>query len=142
MVEWTGYELRLQEYRVGVSAAVAAWAVKWCKGLREAGIANTAAVEEGVGRLLFIAVGVRETISASIYRLWAVEERDVVRPLHACVLLSRDRRMVALPRRGGAAAESCTAMAGGPIETRRLSMGVQSRWRIASSSPVSRPMQS
>ena len=33
----------------------AAWAVKWCKGLREAGIANTAAMEECVGRLSFIA---------------------------------------------------------------------------------------
>ena len=51
MVEWIGYELRL----VGVSAGRAALAVKWCKGFREAGIANTAAVEEGVGRLSFIA---------------------------------------------------------------------------------------
>ena len=55
VVEWIGYELRLREYRVGVSAGRAAWAVKWCKGLREAGIANTAAVEEGVRRLSFIA---------------------------------------------------------------------------------------
>ena len=61
----------------------AAWAVKWWKGLREAGIAKTAAVEEGVGRLSFIAwmLEYGRPFLSAMYWFLAVEERDVVRPL-------------------------------------------------------------
>ena len=64
--------------------------MKWRKCLREAGIANTAAVEEGVGRLSFIA-GMLEydrPFLSAICRFLAVEERDVVRPLPAYALFS------------------------------------------------------
>ena len=54
-MEWIGYELLLREFKVGVSANRAAWAVKWCRAVRKAGVANTGEVEEGVGRLSFLA---------------------------------------------------------------------------------------
>ena len=88
-VEWIGYELLLREFKVGVSANRAAWAVKWCRALRKAGVANTGEVEEGVGRLSFLAgmLDYARPFLAAIYRFLAVEERGVVRPLPAYVLL-------------------------------------------------------
>ena len=133
VVGWIGYELRLRECRVGVSPGRAAWAVKWCKGLREAGIANTAPVEEGVGRLSFIAwmLEYEKPFLSSIQRFLAVEERDVVRSLPVYVLLSlRLSHPTSSHRlRFQPSSLRSIAMAGGPIDTRRLSMG---RWRIAS----------
>ena len=63
VVEWIGYELGLREYRVGVL---------------EGRAASTAAVGEGVERPFL----------SAIHKFLVVEERDVVRPLPAYVLLS------------------------------------------------------
>ena len=72
-----------------VFAVAAVVGIPIAKGLGEAGIANTAAVQEGFGRLSFIAwmLEYERPFLLAIYRFWAVEERDVVRPLPACVLL-------------------------------------------------------
>ena len=55
VLEWIGYTLILSSYKVGVSERRAEWCVKWCHRVREGVGINTSELEEGVGRLNFVA---------------------------------------------------------------------------------------
>ena len=53
-LQWSGFQLGLSDYSLGISENRAAWIVRWCARTREAGEVNTSAMQEAIGRFAFV----------------------------------------------------------------------------------------
>ena len=78
LLKWVD-EVDLSTHSVGITESRAAWAVKWCRDLLSKGAVRIDSMEEGVGRLSFIA-GVLD---------W---DRAFLSPLYRFLAVQQDRR--------------------------------------------------
>merc|ERR1711940_452063 len=89
-IDWIGYVLFLSSYAVGISERRAQWCVRWCRRMREGRHVNTAELEEGLGRLCFVAgiLDYPRPWLAPIYAYLSTVPLGVVRTLPLYTLLA------------------------------------------------------
>ena len=88
-LDWIGYVLILSSYGVGVSERRAEWCVRWCRRMREGHGINTTELEEGVGRLSFVAgiLDYPRPWLSPLYSFLSTVPRDAIRvlPPYVCM---------------------------------------------------------